>query len=171
MLGIGPLIGDTRVSPLVLILGHELKSSRFFATFSADARYIICSSEDRQCVIWDTYSDSSTQHFSGLLSGVMQWQADAVKTSGHERFMAATEPITFAMFSPTNRNCHVEEKLPYNGLPTTSTGTENMVVIVAEVNGKIRVFENDFSAGNLSAETLIPSSRPPDLHLVQSSGR
>ncbi|KAL5039760.1 hypothetical protein BDV3_003180 [Batrachochytrium dendrobatidis] len=81
--------------------GAELKHGHLAAGVSDDGRFIICPSEDKQVIIWDTDPSESNQlQFSGVLGGMKQWQADSSKGTGLERITPSDVPITAAIFAP-----------------------------------------------------------------------
>ncbi|KAI8911704.1 WD40-repeat-containing domain protein [Gorgonomyces haynaldii] len=113
--------------------GHELRSGRSFASFSEDSLYIVVASEDKHVYVWDTQPKNNNQQFSGMLSGVMQWQSDNAKSGFHERVIHSHDALTLAVFAPWTRDS-------LEGNP--DFGEKGQFIVTADVNGKLRVYEN-----------------------------
>ena len=139
--------------------GCDFKSGRLFANFSFNAQYILCGTDDRHVVIWDTTAETYHQQFSGILSGVLQWQSDSKASCGQEKLAISQDPITFALFAPwpciDDGGKHRNPTNPtsyFGDHATHPANNDGIVVIVADIYGRIRVFENSlaFNDGGLA---------------------
>jgi WD40 repeat protein len=117
--------------------GFDLKGSKCFASFSSDGEYIVCATDERQIIIWDTFPPDSNQQYSGVLSAVMHRYIDSAKTTGQEKFIVSGHPITSCMFLPTDRS------IPTTPGPSGVTGaTHPSIILIANDHGTVYVFKS-----------------------------
>eukprot|EP00842_Homolaphlyctis_polyrhiza_P003051 jgi/Hompol1/3747/HPOL_003342-RA len=153
----------------------EIKTAHFAAHASEDGEFLICPSEDNFVTIWDTNPPETNQHFSGVLTGMKQWHSDVSRNIGVERFVASDAAVTAAVFAPRSLESWAGYTAPSmsasasSGLQLASSGSVNVedatvpasqssgstvdgrVVIVADVQGRIRVYQNQISSTNDTA--------------------
>jgi WD40 repeat protein len=100
-----------------------LKLGRSFATFSRDSNYIIVVSNDKALCIYDTYpSEMPISHMTRLLN-------TGGTLPGLER-VTFQSYLTCALFFPFKTN---------GGNSLASNGA---LIVVADVNGSVKVYEN-----------------------------
>lgn len=138
--------------------GMEIRSRSPFATFSANGRYIVGASEDKYIVIWDTLPKNIGHQLSRVLGGVIAWQNEGSKAHGIERIYVGNNP-TCCVFAPWTA------KLLDDGAKETSLQSvqsysldfsdsmNGAVLVVADLNGKITVYENSAQARRYRVES------------------
>lgn len=84
----------------------------------------------------------------------MHWQSDAPKSVVQERFVASTDPISFALFAPCVKG-NPDAQIT-NSTHSISAGNEaeGMMIIVADLSGRIKIYENDSTAPKSGVESL-----------------
>lgn len=116
--------------------GHLNDSSQIGASFSHDSEYIISGSEDGRCVVWPVEGrNRSTRFFS---------KSSKDRNDSFEYFQVSSSPTTVAVFAPSRlvgrlQSCHLRPTADQE----SGKFAEGHVIAVADVNGRIRLFENN----------------------------
>ncbi|KAL0244671.1 hypothetical protein GEMRC1_008753 [Eukaryota sp. GEM-RC1] len=111
-------------------LGHVSKTSHIGATFSPDARYIICGSENRKVYIWPVESNYVP---------AVNPRLNIFSRSDHNRSTESFEVngnVTAAVFGPKT----LGQAIP--GDFYVESGDDNRFIVVATEDGDVFVFEN-----------------------------
>ncbi|KAJ3332076.1 hypothetical protein HDU76_001339 [Blyttiomyces sp. JEL0837] len=92
-------------------------------------------------------SQMGSSAFSGVLSGLMHWQSDPSRVSQSEFFTASAFPVTCAVIAPVVKNDASKSAEDDRSIVETKDGRRGFIIVSADLQGMIRVFENDYVHG------------------------
>ncbi|KAJ3289210.1 WD repeat-containing protein 44 [Borealophlyctis nickersoniae] len=120
--------------------GCENRSSQIRAMPSWDGRWIVCGSEDRSVVVWD--SGGHDRAGAGGGGGLMGW-VDGVRSGSYEKFVGSGGVVTCAVVAPKK----VDDLLGGNANDSAREReaggkAEGLVIVTGDVMGRIRVYVN-----------------------------